>query len=115
MPRGFAVVARARSDNRVRVLDARYGESIVIDVLDHERPWRGWANYAAVTVRRFARNFPGAALGTDIAIASDLPRAAGLSSSSAFVVSIALALIRRAGLEARDDWRNTITSVEDLA
>ena len=115
VPRGFAVVAKARSDHRVRVIDARHGEVAVIDARDTGRVWRGWTNYAAVTVRRFEHNFPGAAFGTDIAIASDLPRAAGLSSSSAFVVSIALALIRRAGLEARDDWRAAITSVEDLA
>ena len=115
VPRGFSVVATPRSDHRVRVIDARHGELVVIDTRDTERVFRGWANYAAVTVRRFERNFPGAALGTDIAIASDLPRAAGLSSSSAFVVSIALALIRRAGLEARDDWRAAITSIEDLA
>jgi galactokinase len=30
------------------------------------------------------------------------------------VVSIALALIRRAALDARDDWRSVITNVEDL-
>jgi galactokinase len=115
VPRGFLVAARPRTDNRLRVIDARYRESVTIDIDDAERHWRGWANYAAVTVRRFQRNFPGATLGTDIAIASDLPRAAGLSSSSAFVVSIALALIRRAGLDARDDWRSVITNVEDLA
>ena len=115
VPRGFAVAAKARSDHRVRVIDARHGELVVIDTRDTARVFRGWANYAAVTVRRFEHNFPGASLGTDIAIASDLPRAAGLSSSSAFVVSIALALIRRAGLEARDDWRAAITNVEDLA
>jgi len=115
VPRGFAVVARARTDHRVRVIDARHGESVVIDLDDTERVWRGWANYAAVTARRLARNFPGAAFGTDIAIASDLPRAAGLSSSSAFVVAVALALVRRAGLEARDDWQQAITSIEDLA
>jgi len=115
VPRGFAVAARPRSDHRVRVIDARHGELVVIDARDTERVWRGWANYAAVTVRRFEHNFPGASFGTDIAIASDLPRAAGLSSSSAFVVSIALALIRRAGLETRDEWRGAITSTEDLA
>jgi galactokinase len=115
VPRGFAVVARPRSDHRVRVIDARHGEAVVIDPGDTTRVWRGWANYAAVTARRFAHNFPGAELGIDIAIASDLPRAAGVSSSSAFVVGIALALIRRAALEARDDWRSAITSVEDLA
>ena len=115
VPRGFAVVARPRSDHRVRVIDARHGELAVIDARDTDRVWRGWTNYAAVTVRRLEHNFPGAALGTDIAIASDLPRAAGVSSSSAFVVSIALALIRRGGLEAREDWQAAITGVEDLA
>lgn len=115
VPRGFAVMARPRSDDRLRVVDARYGDSAVIDVRDHQRVWRGWANYAAVTARRLARNFPGASFGMDIALASDLPRAAGLSSSSAFVVAIALALIRRARLEERDDWRTAIASTEDLA
>jgi galactokinase len=115
VPRGFAVAARPRSDNLVRVLDARSGESAMIDVADTAATWRGWANYAAVTVRRLDRNFPGAPLGIDIAIASDLPRAAGLSSSSALVVSIALALIRRAGLEIRHDWRAVISGVDDLA
>jgi galactokinase len=115
VPRGFVVAARPRTDDRVRVIDARHGESAVITVHDPAHVWRGWANYAAVTVRRLARNFPGAALGADIVIASDLPRAAGLSSSSALVVGVATALIRRAALETREDWRRVIGSVEDLA
>lgn len=115
VPRGFVVASRARADQRVRVIDARHGDSVVIDIEDAARQWRGWGNYVAVTARRLARNFPGAALGTDIAIASDLPRAAGLSSSSALVVAIALALIRRAGLETREEWLRGISSVEDLA
>jgi len=115
VPRGFAVVGGPRTDDRVRVTDARHGDVALIDILDSGRVWRGWANYVAVTARRLARDFPGARLGMDIAFASDLPRAAGLSSSSALVVGIALALIRRGGLEGRDDWRRVIGSVEDLA
>lgn len=115
VPRGFVVAARPRSDDRVRVIDARHGESVVINVHDTAHVWCGWANYGAVTVRRLAGNFPGAMLGADIVIASDLPRAAGLSSSSALVVGLATALIRRAALDARDDWREVIGSVEDLA
>ncbi len=115
LPRGFAVVARPRTDGCVRVIDARHGDVVVIDVDDSDRVWGGWANYAAVVVRRLAKNFPGAALGADIAIASDLPRAAGLSSSSALVVGVALALVRRAGLERHDLWRQEIGGVEDLA
>jgi galactokinase len=59
----------------------------------------------AVVARRFSRNFPDAALGTDIVFASDLPRAAGVSRSSALVVAVATALARRAGLPDRPDWR----------
>ncbi len=115
VPRGFAVVGRPRADACVRVIDARHGDVAIIDIHDTERGWKGWANYVAVTVRRLADNFPGASLGMDIAIASDLPRAAGLSSSSALVVGIALALIRRGELDLRDDWQQVIGSVEDLA
>jgi galactokinase len=68
-----------------------------------------------VVARRFARNFPGAMLGVDLAIASDLPRAAGLSSSSALVVAVATALARRAELSKRDEWQAEIASAEDLA
>lgn len=114
VPRGFAVVAGPRDDDDLRVIDARHHEEVLISAGD-DTPMRGWVNYAAVTVRRLARNFPGIPLGTDIAIASDLPRAAGVSSSSALVVGLATALIRRSGADHRDDWRREITSPEDLA
>lgn len=114
VPRGFAVVAAPRRDDDLRVIDARHHDEVLIPANDAE-PRRGWVNYAAVTVRRLARNFPGLPLGTDIAIASDLPRAAGVSSSSALVVGLATALIRRSGAGLRTDWRELITSPEDLA
>jgi galactokinase len=115
VPRGFVVVARPRTDRCIRVIDVRHGDETMIDLDDSTRVYRGWANYAAVTLRRLAQNFSDAAWGTDIAIASDLPRAAGLSSSSALVVGVATAIVRRAELDARDDWRQVIASVEDLA
>lgn len=114
VPRGFAVVAAPREDARLRVIDARHHEEVLI-AADNDTPMRGWVNYAAVTMRRLARNFPGAPLGADIAIASDLPRAAGVSSSSALVVGLATALIRRSGIAQRDDWRAAISTPEDLA
>jgi len=114
VPRGFAVVASPREDADLRVIDARHHEEVLIPANDTD-PRRGWINYAAVTVRRLAKNFPGIPLGTDIAIASDLPRAAGVSSSSALVVAVATALIRRSGVDQRADWRDAITTPEDLA
>jgi len=115
VPRGIAVVARPRPDQIVRVADVRYGATVEIDAGDATSIRRGFANYIRVVARRFAENFPGAALGTDIAIGSDLPRAAGVSSSSALVVGIASALARRAELPARAEWRRHIGNVRDLA
>jgi galactokinase len=115
VPRGFAVVAHPRGDGRVAVRDARWGDDVTIDPLDRQRTFHGWTNYIAVVARRLALNFPGANLGAEIAIASDLPRAAGVSSSSALVVGIATALARRAELAARAEWRGTILTPLDLA
>jgi len=115
VPRGFGAAARPRRDGLVRVMDVRYGSRTEIDPLDDRGALTGWASYIQVVARRFARNFPGAALGVDLAIASDLPRAAGLSSSSALVVAVATALARRAELSAREEWQAEIAGLEDLA
>lgn len=115
VPRGFAVVARPRNDGIVQVADARYGGRVSVDPLDETRDYGGWHRYVAVVARRLARNFPGATFGIDIVIASDLPRAAGVSSSSALVVGLATALADRANLEQRPEWRQAISTPEDLA
>ena len=114
-PRGFAVIAAPRSDQRVRVLDARYATEFELAATDRDRVYPGWTNYVAVVVRRLARNFAGADLGTDIAIASDLPRAAGASSSSALVVGVAHALMARASLAETAAWTAAIRDPLDLA
>jgi galactokinase len=115
VPRGFAVVAAPRGDGIVSARDARWSASMEVDVADGRRPFHGWANYVAVVARRLAQNFPGATLGADVTFASDLPRAAGVSSSSALVVGVALALIRRAELERRPEWKAAIADDLDLA
>ena len=105
VPRGFAVVAGPRDDGRVTAYDARWDARMDVHPPGDARTFTGWANYVAVVARRLARNFPDAAIGTDIVFASDLPRAAGLSSSSALVVAVATAMARRAGLPDRAEWR----------
>lgn len=74
-----------------------------------------FARYVRALTHRLARNFPGAPLGADLAFASDLPQAAGLSSSSALTVGLASALLRLAGIETRPEWRAAIRSLEDRA
>jgi galactokinase len=115
VPRGIAVAARARQDQIVRVVDLHDREIVAIDPTADRAARPGLDNYASAVARRLALNFAGAPLGTEIAILSDLPRAAGVSSSSALVVGIASALIRRAALETRPEWLANITSIEDKA
>ena len=111
VPRGFAVAAIERPNRVVRAYDARNDELCEIHLDGADTP-RGWRSYVAVTARRLAANFPGADIGADIAFTSDLPRAAGLSSSSALIIALANVLIRRGRLEGRDEWMTTIGSIE---
>jgi galactokinase len=115
VPRGFAFAAGPRTDGVVVARDAHWMADMRCQPADATAVFRGWANYVAVVARRLAANFRGADLGANIVFASDLPRAAGVSSSSALVVGVALALVRRAALTARQEWREAIGSGLDLA
>ena len=76
---------------------------------------------------RIARNFPASGelpacdsseaslRGADIAFISDLPPAAGLSSSSALVVAIFSVLARVNELDQHPEYQTNIHSLEDLA
>ena len=113
--RGFVIFAAPRDDRIVHVIDATTGQTVDLDPNDETYRFNGWRNYIAVVARRLAHNFPGAALGADIAFASNLPRAAGVSSSSALVVGIAAALIRRGRLDEDARWRAAIGTPLDMA
>lgn len=80
-----------------------------------EVPRTGWSTYVAACVRRIARNFPRARHGADIAFASDLPPASGMSSSSALGIAIFLALDAVNELSAQPEYRAAIDSREALA
>ena len=92
---GFCAVA-APSAGVVRVHALEQDDSAVFEVDPHLRapPAGHWSTYPASVVRRFARNFPGRDTGMDLAVTSDLPLDAGMSSSSAFIVTVFLALAR---------------------
>jgi galactokinase len=114
--RGFAVVASPRDDRLVRITDAASGERVDTELSQTLAPADGtWANYVITVVRRIARNFPGPLRGADIAFASDLPPAAGLSSSSALVVATFLTLSDLNALPAHEEYRAAIANADDLA
>jgi len=114
VPRGIAVDADPRHDGLVIVEDAMAGLRAELRT-DGTGDAVGWRRYAATVVRRLSRNFPEADLSTHIQISSTLPRSAGISSSSAFVIAIAEALIARGGIEQLALWQETIRTPEDRA
>ena len=114
VPRGFGVAVSPRTDRVVHVIDVWRGESVNIGPTA-SAPTAGWQHYVDVAVRRITRNFPGTAIGCDIVMASDLPRASGMSSSSALVIAIAEALVRTAALAKHASWKANIRTGLDAA
>jgi galactokinase len=113
--RGICVVAAERADSHVRVIDASRQRIAEFPLSRDIAVPGGWANYVATVVRRLARNFPGASRGADIGFASDLPPAAGLSSSSALIIAIFTALADTNRLCDRGDFAGICSVPEELA
>jgi galactokinase len=82
---------------------------------DVTRDTRLWVRYPQVVLDRMRRNFPDARGGADLAFASDLPAAAGLSSSSALVTAVFLALGAVRGVGSTAAYARAIASDADLA
>ncbi len=113
---GFVVAAAPRDDDLVRVLDVAGGGMTELLLTAGTDPLpSGWTRYPATVVRRVARNFPSARRGADLAFLSDLPPASGMSSSSALMVSVFLAIAGVNGLDQEEAYRREIASPEDLA
>ncbi len=114
--RGICVVAAARTDDRVIVIDAMDRDRAEFVLSPDLEPRAGsWANYPMTVARRIARNFPEATTGADIAFASNLVRASGMSSSAALVTAVFLALAAVNRLGATERYRAAIRSPEELA
>ena len=91
--RGFRVTSAPRDDDQVVVAIPARGETCSGALDPHLFvPGRGWRNYAMTVARRLARDFPQARRGADIVLVSDLPKSSGMSSSSAMMIGIFLAL-----------------------
>ncbi len=114
--RGFAVRVAMRTDAKLRAFDVSRGESCesALDI-DATCPAGHWSNYVATVGRRLARNFPTARLGVDLAFTSDLPIAAGMSSSSALMIAVFVALAKSNDLRSSEEFRQAICSREELA
>jgi galactokinase len=112
---GLIMTVVPRQDRRVQITSLDLNATIEFEMHADLLPSAGtWANYPMTVARRVARNFPGDLKGAEIAISSDLPPASGLSSSSAMIIAIFLALADANDLWKREEFGRNIKSIEDL-
>ena len=114
--RGICMVAAVREDSQIRMLDVKRKSTAEVALSAETEPKRGhWSNFPMTVASRIARDFPGARTGADIVFASDLPRASGMSSSSALVVAVFFVLANANSLSQHKEYARAIRSREDLA
>lgn len=114
--RGLVIGMVPRDDDTVTFLDSTSRARAAFRLDPELVPLTGrWAGFPMTVARRIARNFPGARRGADLALASNLPSAAGMSSSSALVVATFLALAEANDLPSSDTWRAHLATPEALA
>ncbi len=113
--RGIVVVARPRDDRVLTVQDARRREALSIAFDDPAAAPFPWSVYPSTVLQRLRLNFGDAVRGADIGLASNLPPAAGVSSSSALTVGLTLALAALSDLAAHPAWTASIPDRPSLA
>jgi galactokinase len=98
LDRRVRVTYTPRSDARIAAFSPGYGPREFEWTAEPEPVARGdWENYLRAAARVAATFLPGARVGIDAEVSSDLPAAAGLSSSSALLVAFTLGLLRANG------------------
>jgi galactokinase len=97
---GIRVTYRPRADHRIRAASAGFGEREFEWTSRLERVVAGdWENYLRAAAQAVAERW-GVGTGVDAEVESDLPPAAGLSSSSALMVAFTLCLLGASGRQA---------------
>ena len=108
--------ARPLDESVLRITDETSGVRAELPLRpDLPVPTGDWTVYPATVARRMSRDFGPLYVGLDFTFHSDLPQDAGLSSSSALVTAVALALADTNGLPDNPAWRSAIPSREALA
>ncbi|TFG47877.1 MAG: galactokinase [Gemmatimonadales bacterium] len=116
LERGLIIGMAPRNDDTVTFLDSSSGARAAFQLDPDLIPLTGrWAGFPMTVARRIARNFPGAHRGADLALASNLPSAAGMSSSSALIVATFLALAEANDLRSGEVWQEHLPTPEALA
>ncbi|MEK6613075.1 MAG: galactokinase family protein [Gemmatimonadota bacterium] len=104
----FQMHARAEpiTEPALRVHDRGGQLSAEVALSPSSAPTRArWSVYQAAVARRVTRDFPAVRTGIDVRLGSSVPPSMGLSSSSALVVSLTMALFDANGLWETPAWQ----------
>ena len=113
--RGLCLVGAPRADSQIRILDLGRSLSVNFPLGPDIAPTAGhWSNFPMTVAARLARDFLEARRGADIVFTSDLPRASGISSSSALVIAIFFALAEANSLWHTGAYRRAFPDRESL-
>jgi len=113
--RGIVVIARVRDDGALVLRDARRREALSLEPGVAQKGSLPWSVYPRTVLNRLHLNFGDMVRGADIALASNLPPAAGVSSSSALTVGLTLAIASLSDLPSHPAWQRTIPDRTSLA
>lgn len=116
---GVTVVSALNGTDRLRLANAdpRFPKAEFPLKPSQQVAANPWTIYPLTAAQRLARNFGGETelRGVDVAFASDLPPASGMSSSSALLVASHLALAGANGIADLPKYKANIRNSEDLA
>lgn len=112
--RGFHAEVEPRSDTLVELENRDSGESVSFDLAALPEKRGHWIDYAVTVSQRLVDNF-GRLNGCTIRFRSDLPKAAGLSSSSALMIMVFAALDATNDIRSKAVYRSNISNDIDLA
>ena len=107
----LAIHARATAIDKPVIRLRRAAGEVAMDVaLSPNTTATGLRSSAYVTAvaRRFARDFPQAGRGVAVELQSNLPTSAGLSSSTALIVTLAMAFVDANDLANDECWRAAV-------
>ncbi|MDO5066805.1 MAG: galactokinase family protein [Propionibacteriaceae bacterium] len=113
--RGITVELEDAAEGISATTTAAPGEELtLIPGEPNDLPAGHWGGYLQAVLDRLRLNF-GELKPARITVDSTLPLASGMSSSSALVVALALALVDHNGFREREEWQANIHSQVDLA
>eukprot|EP00039_Didymoeca_costata_P016893 m.307901 g.307901 ORF g.307901 m.307901 type:complete len:400 (+) comp16466_c1_seq16:163-1362(+) len=120
--KAFCIVCSDRTDNSCSIYSTDKPDDPVITTMGSEEdstkklPQGHWSNYPLTALRRICRNFGSDTelKGVNMSIACDIPAASGMSTSSAIICGVWIALSNRNNLKEHPNYKANIKREEDL-